>query len=164
MYVYLSPAEAKRFYDRLGSGQDWQSFFENPAINELIAHAAFDSAHSVIEFSCGTGALAASLLQQAAESENCWRLLSRRTLGLPAVGVVDSRSHKQGDKLGRHFRGRCCLGTVMCRLQAKPSGLNRSQWARTNHSASSGRYSRWMSRGSKKKSPTVAPLHRAAPQ
>jgi ubiquinone/menaquinone biosynthesis C-methylase UbiE len=60
---YLSPAEAKRFYDRLGSRQDWQGFFENPAINELIAHAAFDSAHSVFEFGCGTGALAARLLQ-----------------------------------------------------------------------------------------------------
>jgi SAM-dependent methyltransferase len=60
---YLSPAETKRFYDRLGSAQDWQGFFENPAINELIAHAAFDSAHSVFEFGCGTGALAARLLQ-----------------------------------------------------------------------------------------------------
>ena len=60
---YLSPAEAKRFYDRLGSAQDWQGFFENPAINELIGHAAFDSAYSVFEFGCGTGALAARLLQ-----------------------------------------------------------------------------------------------------
>lgn len=60
---YLSPAEAKRFYDRLGSVQDWQGFFENPAINEMIGHAAFDSAHSVFEFGCGTGALAARLLQ-----------------------------------------------------------------------------------------------------
>lgn len=60
---YLSSAEAKRFYDRLGSKQDWQGFFENPAINEMIAHAAFDSAHSVFEFGCGTGTLAARLLQ-----------------------------------------------------------------------------------------------------
>ena len=61
---YLSPAQAKSFYDRLGLRQDWQSFFENPAINELIAHAAFDSAHSVFEFGCGTGSLAARLLQR----------------------------------------------------------------------------------------------------
>ena len=60
---YLSPGEAKRFYDRLGSVQDWQAFFENPAINEMIGHAAFDSAHTVFEFGCGTGALAARLLQ-----------------------------------------------------------------------------------------------------
>lgn len=60
---YLSPEQAKRFYDRLGSAQDWQGFYENPAINELIAHAAFDSAQSLFEFGCGTGALAARLLQ-----------------------------------------------------------------------------------------------------
>lgn len=61
---YLAPIEAKRFYDRLGSRQDWQRFYENPALNELIAHAGFDSAHSVFEFGCGTGALAARLLQR----------------------------------------------------------------------------------------------------
>jgi ubiquinone/menaquinone biosynthesis C-methylase UbiE len=60
---YLAPEKAKRFYDRLGSRQDWQSFFENPAINELIAYAALDTAHSVFEFGCGTGALASRLLQ-----------------------------------------------------------------------------------------------------
>lgn len=60
---YLSPEQAKRFYDRLGSAQDWQGFYENRAVNELIAHAALDSAHSVFEFGCGTGALAARLLQ-----------------------------------------------------------------------------------------------------
>jgi len=61
---YLSRAEAKRFYDHLGSAQDWRGFFENPAINELIEHAAFDSAASVFEFGCGTGALASRLLQR----------------------------------------------------------------------------------------------------
>jgi ubiquinone/menaquinone biosynthesis C-methylase UbiE len=61
---YLSPSRAKRFYDRLGLRQDWQGFFENPAINELIANAAFESAHSVFEFGCGTGNLAARLLQR----------------------------------------------------------------------------------------------------
>ena len=66
---YLSPAQAKRFYDRLGSAQDWQGFYENPAINKLIGHAAFDSAHLVFEFGCGTGELAARLLQQHLPSD-----------------------------------------------------------------------------------------------
>jgi len=61
---YLSPEEAKRFYDRLGSVQDWQRFYENPATSQLIAHAGFDSAHSVFEFGCGTGSFAAGLLQR----------------------------------------------------------------------------------------------------
>lgn len=60
---YLSHEEAKRFYDRLGSRQDWQCFYENPAINELISHAAFGLAQSVFEFGCGTGAFAARLLR-----------------------------------------------------------------------------------------------------
>jgi len=60
---YLSLAEAKRFYDRFGSRQDWQGFYENPAVNEMIGRTAFDSAHSVFEFGCGTGALATRLLQ-----------------------------------------------------------------------------------------------------
>jgi ubiquinone/menaquinone biosynthesis C-methylase UbiE len=60
---YLSPEQAKRFYDRFGSRQDWQAFYENPAINELIAHAGFRSVQSVFEFGCGTGALAARLLR-----------------------------------------------------------------------------------------------------
>jgi ubiquinone/menaquinone biosynthesis C-methylase UbiE len=60
---YLSPEAAKRFYDRFGSRQDWQAFFEARAVNELIAHAALESANSVFEFGCGTGALAARLLQ-----------------------------------------------------------------------------------------------------
>lgn len=60
---YLSPEQAKRFYDRLGSAQDWQGFFENPAVNKMIGHADFGAAHSVFEFGCGTGALAARLLR-----------------------------------------------------------------------------------------------------
>ena len=69
---YLSPEEAKRFYDRLGSRQDWQGFYENPAINELIAHAIFESAHSVFEFGCGTGALAARLLRHHLPADACY--------------------------------------------------------------------------------------------
>ena len=42
---------------------DQKGFFENPVINEMIAHAAFESAHSVFEFGCGTGILS-RLLQQ----------------------------------------------------------------------------------------------------
>ena len=66
---YLSTEQANRFYDRLGSRQNWQGFYENPAINELIAHAAFDSAQSVFEFGCGTGALAARMLEHHLTSD-----------------------------------------------------------------------------------------------
>lgn len=60
---YLSPEEAKRFYDRLGSLQDWQRFYENAALEDLMAHAAFGSARAMLEFGCGTGTFAARLLR-----------------------------------------------------------------------------------------------------
>ncbi len=85
---YLLPAEAKRFYDRLGSAQDWQGFYENPAINELIAHAAFHSAHSVFEFGCGTGALAARLLQDHL-------LPAARYVGLDISGTMVSLARQR---------------------------------------------------------------------
>ncbi len=58
----FGPAEAKRFYDRFGSKQDWQSFYENPATNDLISHADFEHAKAVFELGFGTGRLAERLL------------------------------------------------------------------------------------------------------
>jgi len=58
----LSRAEAKTFYDRFGRWQDWQSFYESVALDDMIVHAAFERAHAVVEIGCGTGALAERLL------------------------------------------------------------------------------------------------------
>ena len=58
----LSHDEARAFYDRLGARQDWQRFYEDPAIRALIGNAAFAEAASVVEFGCGTGRFAAGLL------------------------------------------------------------------------------------------------------
>jgi len=60
----LTHQQAKAFYDRLGSKQDLQAFYEVPATNNLIAHAAFEAAQSVFEFGCGTGAFAERLLSR----------------------------------------------------------------------------------------------------
>jgi len=59
----LKPSEAKAFYDRFGKKQDTQSFYEDPAIDDLIAHASFSAAQNVFEFGCGTGRFAARLLK-----------------------------------------------------------------------------------------------------
>jgi len=59
----LSPSAARDYYDRLGKKQDSQGFYENPALDDLIAHASFQAAHSVFEFGCGTGKFAARLLE-----------------------------------------------------------------------------------------------------
>jgi SAM-dependent methyltransferase len=58
----LTRDQAKRFYDRMGRGQDLQAFYEDRAINELISHASLESARSVFELGCGTGRLAERLL------------------------------------------------------------------------------------------------------
>lgn len=55
--------QARAFYDRFGRKQDWQSFYEDPAIQALIDHATFGAAHRVIEFGCGTGRFAERLLR-----------------------------------------------------------------------------------------------------
>jgi NADPH-dependent glutamate synthase beta subunit-like oxidoreductase/ubiquinone/menaquinone biosynthesis C-methylase UbiE len=58
----LSHEQAKVFYDRFGKKQDWQGFYENFAVADLIEHLALSRAHCVIEFGCGTGRFAESLL------------------------------------------------------------------------------------------------------
>jgi ubiquinone/menaquinone biosynthesis C-methylase UbiE len=58
----LTVDEARAFYDRLGRRQDWQRAFEDPAIENMIAHADFKAARAVLEFGCGTGRIAERLL------------------------------------------------------------------------------------------------------
>jgi ubiquinone/menaquinone biosynthesis C-methylase UbiE len=58
----LSHEEARAFYDRFGSKQDWQRFYEDPAVANLSEHLPLGSATSVIEFGCGTGRLAERML------------------------------------------------------------------------------------------------------
>lgn len=59
---YLTPQEVRRVYDRIGRFQDWQAFYEGPALRELLRSGDFASANSVFEFGCGTGAFAAKLM------------------------------------------------------------------------------------------------------
>ena len=59
---YLTPTQARRFYDRFGRLQDTQSFYERAALNVLLDAGSFENAHAVIEFGCGTGRLAVSVL------------------------------------------------------------------------------------------------------
>lgn len=58
----LSPLAVKQFYDRFGARQDSQAFYEDDALDDLLASAALADARSVVEFGCGTGRLAKRLL------------------------------------------------------------------------------------------------------
>ena len=59
---YLSPEQAARVYNRIGRWQDTQGFYERPAVDALTGAGQFDAATHVVEVGCGTGALAARLL------------------------------------------------------------------------------------------------------
>ncbi len=58
----LSHQQAKAFYDRFGARQDAQAFYEDRAVDRLLAHSLLAEAQSVFELGCGTGRLAARLL------------------------------------------------------------------------------------------------------
>jgi ubiquinone/menaquinone biosynthesis C-methylase UbiE len=57
----ISYSQAKTFYDACGRWLDGQRWLEDPAFDDLVAHAGFDRAHRVVEFGCGTGRLARRL-------------------------------------------------------------------------------------------------------
>ena len=60
--MVLTRFQARTFYDRFGKKQDTQAFYEDAALDDLIAHAAFEQAEKVFEFGCGTGRFASRLL------------------------------------------------------------------------------------------------------
>jgi ubiquinone/menaquinone biosynthesis C-methylase UbiE len=59
---FLSHDEARRFYDRFGAKQDSQAFYERPALERLIPELRLGEARALVEFGCGTGRIAAELL------------------------------------------------------------------------------------------------------
>jgi len=60
--MVLTRAQARTFYDRFGRKQDAQAFYEDAALDDLIAHGTFEQAERVFEFGCGTGRFASRLL------------------------------------------------------------------------------------------------------
>jgi demethylmenaquinone methyltransferase/2-methoxy-6-polyprenyl-1,4-benzoquinol methylase len=85
----LSHAEAQRFYDRLGSVQDWQWPFEQPAREKMVEQMALGDAAAVFELGCGTGRFAKDLLERhlpiearylAVDVSDTMLRLSRRSL------------------------------------------------------------------------------------
>lgn len=59
----LTPAQARRYYDRNAHKQDAQGWYEDAALDRLIALGEFGGANAVLEVGCGTGKLAALLLR-----------------------------------------------------------------------------------------------------
>ncbi len=61
---YVSHAQARWIYDRIGRWQDTRPLSERRALDALVERAAFERAGAVLEFGCGTGRLAARLLAE----------------------------------------------------------------------------------------------------
>lgn len=60
----LSQTKVQAYYDGFGKKQDSQGFYEDPPVEDMLEHAAFDQASVVFEFGCGTGRLAKLLLDE----------------------------------------------------------------------------------------------------
>jgi ubiquinone/menaquinone biosynthesis C-methylase UbiE len=60
----LTKEQVRSFYDRFGAKQDWQRFYEGAATQDLLTHGAFEKAHAVFEFGCGTGWFGEHLLKR----------------------------------------------------------------------------------------------------
>jgi SAM-dependent methyltransferase len=60
----LSHQEARQTYDRIGSLQDSQRFYEDRATTLVLLHGNFTAAESVFEFGLGTGRFALRLFQE----------------------------------------------------------------------------------------------------
>lgn len=60
----LSHQEARQTYDRIGSLQDSQGFYEDRATALVLLHGNFNSAESVFEFGFGTGRFALRLFAE----------------------------------------------------------------------------------------------------
>lgn len=65
----ITPAEAERFYDRMGRGLDRFGAFEDRARLEVAEQGRFEQGRAVVEFGCGTGSLAERLLERHLPAE-----------------------------------------------------------------------------------------------
>jgi len=58
----LPVPEAERFYDRMGGWLDCHAFYEDAALDWLLAHGQFGCGGIILELGCGTGRFAERLL------------------------------------------------------------------------------------------------------
>jgi ubiquinone/menaquinone biosynthesis C-methylase UbiE len=86
---------ARRYYDRIGRGQDTQRFYEDPAIERLLDRGDFGRARSVVELGCGTGRFASGLLRDRLTPEATY---SGFELSERMVTLTQARLAQWGDR------------------------------------------------------------------
>lgn len=112
----LSHEESRTFYDRLGGKQDWQRFYEDPAVAHLIKHFSLASAKLVIEFGCGTGRLAESLMAHHLSGE-------ARYIGIDVSSTMVDLTQTRLARFGP--RANLLLTSGETRLDVKSSSCDR---------------------------------------
>ncbi len=93
---FLTTAQARAFYDRFGARQDSQAFYEDPALECLLAHGSFGSARHVFEFGCGTGRLAEMILTRALPGQARY---SGCDISETMIGLARARLERFGDRV-----------------------------------------------------------------
>lgn len=83
-------ARLRSHYDGLGAAQDDESWYEDPAFDDLTAMCGFEQAASVVEIGCGTGRLAHRLLERNLPSDAAYLGLdlSAEMVALTAVRIA----------------------------------------------------------------------------
>ena len=64
MEATLTPMQARQSYKRKGWSIELAGHYEHLAFRRVLAHAQFESAQTVFELGCGTGAIAQRLLEK----------------------------------------------------------------------------------------------------
>ncbi len=92
----LSHQEARRTYDRIGSLQDSQGFYEDRATALVVHHGNFTCAESIFEFGCGTGRFALRLFEDYLPDTTCYR---GTDLSQKMVRLAESRLAKYSSRV-----------------------------------------------------------------
>lgn len=112
----LSHSEARRFYDRLGARLDTQAFYEAAPLRDLAAHLDLPDCRSLAEFGCGTGRLAAELLETQLSPEATY-------LGLDVSAVMVSLAKARLRRFGARAEVRQTEGSL--RIDAADRSFDR---------------------------------------
>jgi len=100
----LRPAARRQLrdhYDSLGTGQDREAWYEDPAFDDLTAMCRFEAAERVVELGCGTGRLAERLLTDHLAG-------SARYLGFDASPVMAGLTAGRLARFGARCRVAVC--------------------------------------------------------
>ena len=101
----LSHSEARRYYDRLGSVQDWQRPFEQPARESMTRRSALPEARAVFELGCGTGRFGKDLLESGLP-------LDARYLAVDASETMLKLARKNLARFGQRVEVRASSGEM----------------------------------------------------